>query len=138
MDTTRKVQVVTSQQSRGSRNYTNKPIESEYDIDHFISWSFVMNDELWNLIPMDSSLNSSKSNRLPHWTFFNKFADNQYEIYRLMWEDEYVRSRFEKCCRDNIHSIWAETELFKPGNSKKEILISYDKQLNVYCTLESF
>ena len=44
--------------------YTNKPIESEYDIDHFIPWSFVMNDELWNLIPMDSSLNSSKSNRL--------------------------------------------------------------------------
>ncbi len=27
-----------------------------YDIDHFISWSFVMNDELWNLMQMDSSL----------------------------------------------------------------------------------
>ncbi|MFR9100682.1 MAG: hypothetical protein ACLVI9_14025 [Anaerostipes hadrus] len=24
-----------------------------------------MNDELWNLMPMDASLNSSKSNRLP-------------------------------------------------------------------------
>ena len=109
--------------------YTNKPIESEYDIDHFIPWSFVMNDELWNLIPMDSSLNSSKSNRLPHWTFFNKFADNQYEMYRLMWEDEYVRSRFEKCYRDNIHSIWAETELFKPGNSKKEFVNILQKNM---------
>ena len=27
---------------------------SAYDIDHFIPWSFVMNDELWNLMPMDS------------------------------------------------------------------------------------
>lgn len=109
--------------------YTNKPIESNYDIDHFIPWSFVMNDELWNLIPMDSSLNSSKNNRLPHWTFFNKFADNQYEMYRLMWDDEFVRSRFEKCYRDNIHSIWAETELFKPGNSKKEFVNILQKNM---------
>ena len=40
-------------------------------------------------------------------------------MYCLMWNDEFVRERFEKCYRDNIHSIWAETELFKPGNSKE-------------------
>lgn len=44
--------------------------EEKYDIDHFIPWSFVMNDELWNLMPMDASLNSSKSNRLPKWNPF--------------------------------------------------------------------
>ena len=102
--------------------YTNKPIENDYDIDHFIPWSFVMNDELWNLIPMDSSLNSSKNNRLPHWTFFKRFADNQYAMYRLMWNDEFVRNRFEKCYRDNIHSIWAETELFRAGNSEEQFI----------------
>ena len=46
--------------------FKNTPIKKEsYDVDHFIPWSFVMNDELWNLMPMDSALNSSKSNRLP-------------------------------------------------------------------------
>ena len=46
--------------------FTGEPVQSaKYDIDHFIPWSFVMNDELWNLMPMDSSLNSDKSNRLP-------------------------------------------------------------------------
>ena len=35
-------------------------VSRKYDLDHFIPWSFVMNDELWNLMPMDSSLNSSK------------------------------------------------------------------------------
>lgn len=41
--------------------FTGKPVNTkQYDIDHFIPWSFVMNDELWNLMPMDSSLNSSK------------------------------------------------------------------------------
>lgn len=54
--------------------------KAKYDVDHFIPWSFVMNDELWNLMPMDSNLNSSKSNRLPDWEiFFEKFARNQYD-----------------------------------------------------------
>ncbi len=40
----------------------------------FIPWSFVMNDELWNLMSIDSSLKSSKSNKLLRWEPF--FSDN--------------------------------------------------------------
>lgn len=90
-----------------------------YDIDHFIPWSFVMNDELWNLMPMDSSLNSSKSNRLPKWNpFFKTFAENQYMMYRLIHERAEIHKRFEACYRDNLHSIWAVQELYRKGNSK--------------------
>lgn len=53
----------------------------DFDIDHFVPWSFVANDELWNLLPMDSSLNSSKSNNLPQWKYFELFAKNQYMMY---------------------------------------------------------
>lgn len=35
-------------------------------IDHFIPWSFVLHDELWNLIPTFARVNSSKSNKLPN------------------------------------------------------------------------
>ncbi len=46
--------------------YTNKLLHAgEYDLDHFIPWSFVSHDLLWNLIPSDGSINSSKSNKLP-------------------------------------------------------------------------
>lgn len=46
--------------------YTNKLLEvGDYDLDHFIPWSFVSHDLLWNLMPADSNINSSKSNRLP-------------------------------------------------------------------------
>ena len=46
--------------------YTNKVLEKQdYDLDHFIPWSFVSHDLLWNLMPADSSINSSKSNKLP-------------------------------------------------------------------------
>ena len=97
------------------------PVQLEkYDIDHFIPWSFVMNDELWNLMPMDSSLNSSKSNRLPKWDpFFRRFSENQYLLYRLIHEKPGIHSLYEKCWRDNLHSIWAGQELYRPGNNRE-------------------
>ena len=102
--------------------FKNEPIKKEaYDVDHFIPWSFVMNDELWNLMPMDSSLNSSKSNRLPQWDkFFMRFALNQYTMYELVHEKAGVRKLYESCYRDNLHSIWASQELYRKGNSREE------------------
>lgn len=92
----------------------------EYDVDHFVPWSFVMNDELWNLMPMESSLNSSKSNRLPRWDpFFNGFAENQFTMYKMVNEQPGLRKLFEACYRDNLHSIWAGQELYRPGNTKE-------------------
>ena len=80
-----------------------------------------MNDELWNLMPMDSSLNSSKSNKLPKWDpFFIKFAENQYLLYSMIHEKEEVHKLFESCLRDNLHSIWAGQELYRKGNSREE------------------
>ncbi len=36
--------------------FTGKPIiTKQYDVDYFIPWSFVMNDELWNLMPVYDS-----------------------------------------------------------------------------------
>ena len=93
----------------------------QYDVDHFIPWSFVMNDELWNLMPMDSSLNSSKSNRLPKWDpFFKRFAENQFLLYGLIHEKPGIHKLYESCFRDNLHSIWAGQELYIPGNSEEE------------------
>ncbi len=102
--------------------FNDKPIVSKgYDVDHFIPWSFVMNDELWNLSPMDGSLNSAKNNNLPKWDpFFNRFAHNQYTLYMSIHTYDGIHKLFEKCYRDNLHSIWAEQELYINGNSKEE------------------
>ncbi|MDD4437494.1 MAG: HNH endonuclease domain-containing protein [Tissierellia bacterium] len=46
--------------------YTGKVLyKNGYDLDHFIPWSFVSHNLLWNLLPADSIINSSKSNNLP-------------------------------------------------------------------------
>lgn len=102
--------------------FKNEPIDTEkYDLDHFIPWSFVMNDELWNLMPMDSSWNSKKNNKLPKWDlFFDQFADNQFDLYELLYEKPEIYKLYEACYRDNLHSIWANRELYCKGNSKEE------------------
>lgn len=113
--------------------FTSNPIDvKQYDVDHFIPWSFVMNDELWNLMPMDSSLNSSKSNKLPEWEpFFVRFAGNQYKLYQMVHNSDYpiMHKRFESCYRDNIHSIWANQELYRPGNTQEEFRNILEKNM---------
>lgn len=45
--------------------YKDTPLgRNEYDLDHFIPWSFVSHNQNWNLIPADSSFNSSNSNQI--------------------------------------------------------------------------
>ena len=101
--------------------FTSEPVlAGKYDIDHFIPWSFVMNDELWNLMPMDSLLNSAKSNRLPQWDpFYRRFSENQFMLYELIQELPGIHKLYEACWRDNLHSIWAGQELYRPGNSRE-------------------
>jgi len=111
--------------------FKHEPIKKEsYDVDHFIPWSFVMNDELWNLMPMDSSLNSSKSNRLPQWDrFFARFAENQYIMYELIHGKAGIRKLYEACYRDNLHSIWASQELYRKGNTREEFFSILEKNM---------
>ena len=68
--------------------YTNKLlIEREYDLDHFIPWSFVSHDLLWNLMPADSSINSSKSNKLPDLNLYlHKLAEAHQAALRINLE----------------------------------------------------
>lgn len=66
--------------------YTNKELHpKDYDLDHFIPWSFVSHDLLWNLIPSDGSINSSKSNKLPDLKcYLPKLAAMQHRSLQLM------------------------------------------------------
>lgn len=93
----------------------------QFDLDHFVPWSFVANDELWNLVPMDRRLNSSKSNRLPMWEiYFSGLAAAQYGLYKSVFTYPVVREAFEKCRRDNLNAIWAADTLYVEGNTREK------------------
>lgn len=111
--------------------YTNKPFEKNgFDVDHFVPWSFVANDELWNLIPMDSSLNSSKSNYLPDWDkYFELFAENQYSMYQSVLKYDKIHDIFTKCQRDNLVMPWSLEELYISESDRSTFFYVLNKNL---------
>ena len=65
--------------------YTGQEIHiGDYAVDHFLPWSFVAHDQLWNLIPADNSINSSKSDKLPPLDrFLKKLAEEHREAIKV-------------------------------------------------------
>ena len=51
-------------------------------IDHFIPWSFVLHDQMWNLVPTFKNINSKKSDNLLNYdTYIDRFCEMQYEAF---------------------------------------------------------
>ncbi len=65
-------------------------------IDHFIPWSFVLHDQMWNLVPTFKNINSRKSdNLLPYDRYIDKFCEMQYEAFCLV-VDENRKNQLEE------------------------------------------
>lgn len=53
-------------------------------IDHVIPWSYIFSDDLWNLVYVDRSINSSKSNRIPDEQTIEKLEKRNQELSKLI------------------------------------------------------
>ncbi|MCR4652856.1 MAG: HNH endonuclease [Eubacterium sp.] len=95
--------------------------ETDISIDHFVPWSYVANDEIWNLHPTTKSINSAKSNHLPKWdVYFKKLSDLEYLSYQLMWKHEGIHREFDKVKRKHLNSQTVEGRLYAPNLSRGE------------------
>ena len=102
--------------------YTGNPVhQSGFSLDHFIPWSYIANDELWNLTPTDPTVNSKKGNKLPKWEkYFGFFADSQYCLYKTIFSLPEARVQFERCRKNNLNSIWASEMLYVENHSEDQ------------------
>lgn len=63
--------------------YCKRPLSGkkrETHVDHFIPWSFVQSDHLWNLVLSCNRCNSSKSDKLPEKYFLKGLIDRNEEL----------------------------------------------------------
>jgi hypothetical protein len=59
--------------------FTGENLE-KFDLDHFLPWTFVVHDELWNLVPVSPSANGAKGNSLPDFpTYLERFVGVQHQ-----------------------------------------------------------
>lgn len=90
-------------------------------IDHFVPWSYVAHDELWNLTPTTRSINSSKSNNLPNWNqYFDKLSSSEYMAYCLKNDYDHINKLFEECCKDHVNDMDVYHKLYKDGLTELE------------------
>ncbi|MBD6614803.1 helix-turn-helix domain-containing protein [Komarekiella sp. 'clone 1'] len=61
--------------------------KDEISLDHYLPWSFVAHDQLWNLIPTTKYVNSSKSNNLPSEEYFKAFVELQHKGLTIAYEN---------------------------------------------------
>lgn len=58
-------------------------VEKNFHLDHFIPHNFISHDLIWNLLPIESSFNTQKSDKLP---IFEKHFENFYELQKVAFE----------------------------------------------------
>ena len=100
---------------------SQKITEKNISVDHFVPWSYIANDEFWNLHPTTRHINSSKNNNLPDWnTYFPLLCKQEYKAYKLIWENNSVHTAFEKCRKTHMNSEEVKKNLYRKGLSERE------------------
>lgn len=82
--------------------YGNQLDPNNFALDHFLPWTFVVHNQIWNLTPTDRSLNSSKSDQIPQDSYIRPLA---------MQHKSLVRYHFSKN-RKQSEDFFAEYENF--------------------------
>ena len=99
--------------------YTGKKLTvANYAVEHFIPYSFVSHDLIWNLIPADKSFNSTKSNKLPSLEkYFNPF----FELQKTAIEIVQAKSPNSKLLEDYLTIFPDLDQSFSEGKFRERI-----------------
>ena len=69
--------------------------EADYDLDHFIPWSYAGHNNLWNLIPALKEANMRKSDSLPADKYLEKMVDVQRRALTV-YREKFQRKKWEE------------------------------------------
>ena len=104
--------------------------KNNLSIDHFVPWSYVAHDELWNLNPTTRSVNSSKSNHLPEWDlYFTPLCDLEYKVYELIWTSNAVHKKFDICAKEHLNSMEVRQRIYREGLQFEEFTHALEEAL---------
>ena len=91
----------------------------EFELDHFIPWSFVCHDRPWNLIPVTPRVNAMKSNWLPDKNYVSAFIDSQNHWLRV-WRETVTERKWHRTTEPYLMDLHLTHEALLEEDSLKE------------------
>ncbi len=64
-----------------------------FALDHYLPWTFVVHNQIWNLTPMEKSLNSSKSDLIPDEAFVAPLARQHQSLVKYHYRTDPTKSK---------------------------------------------
>ena len=88
--------------------YSEKPLGENFAIDHFLPWSFVAHDLLWNLTPVETTTNSKKGDVLPDLiVYLPRLAKLHFAALEIAKKRPKFIEDYTDCLKDNIENLLA-------------------------------
>ena len=103
--------------------YSQQRLDTQrLSLDHYLPWSFVAHNQLWNLLPTTPEVNSSKSNNLPDNIYFGRFVELQHTglttTHKQLTESKWIK--------------YIESHIIEMRPNEKEDLLDIEKLRNAY------
>lgn len=89
--------------------YCGKKLIRSIHVDHFIPWTFVKDDKIWNFVLACSQCNEKKSNKLPSKDYIVKINSRN----RILKADNeiFIQKEFSCYSEDTISRMWAYAKM---------------------------
>ena len=89
--------------------YCGKKLRNKIHVDHFIPWSFVKDDKIWNFVLSCPTCNSRKNNKVPSKDFLVRIEDRNRKIQLL--DNTVIETEFTGYTDDLMNRMWSYAKL---------------------------
>ena len=89
--------------------YCGKKLTGVVHVDHFIPWSYVKDDKMWNFVLSCSACNLKKNNRIPVERFLIKIQNRNSRAKQI--QNRIVYEDFKEYNNDRLQRLWKYAQL---------------------------
>lgn len=85
--------------------YCGRKLQKNMHVDHFIPWSFIKDDKIWNFVLSCPTCNVKKNNRVPNKEFLIKIENRNKKIQLI--QDTVIQTEFVGYTDDLLNRMWS-------------------------------
>lgn len=89
--------------------YCGRKLQRVVHVDHFIPWSFVKDDKMWNLVLSCPTCNERKNNRVPSQDYLIRIEERNKKIQNI--DNVLVQADFSEYTEELLRRIWYYAKL---------------------------